>query len=54
VSPELTTIAQPIIKVGQRVIQLLIMHIQVPAAPPEVVVLQPTLIIRESCRALRA
>jgi LacI family transcriptional regulator len=54
VSPELTTIAQPIIEVGQRVIQLLIMHIHEPTAPPEVVVLQPTLIIRESCRAMRA
>jgi LacI family transcriptional regulator len=51
-SPELTTIAQPITEIGRKVIQLLIRHIQQPGIPPDVVVLEPTLIVRESSRAI--
>ena len=52
--PELTTIAQPVMEIGQRVIDLLLKQINDPASAPEVVVLEPTLIERESCRAVRS
>ena len=52
ISPELTTIAQPMIEIGQRVVDLLLKQIHDPAGAPEVVVLDPTLIERESCRAV--
>jgi LacI family transcriptional regulator, galactose operon repressor len=54
VAPELTTIAQPVSEIGQRVIDLLLKQINNPASAPEVVVLEPTLIERESCRAIRS
>ena len=54
VAPELTTIAQPVMEIGQRVIDLLLKQINDPASAPEVVVLEPTLIERESCRAVRS
>jgi LacI family transcriptional regulator, galactose operon repressor len=50
--PELTTIAQPIAEIGQTIIRLLLRQIHDPASAPEVVVLEPTLIERESCRTV--
>jgi len=52
ITPELTTIAQPIAEIGQTVIQLLLRQIHDPASAPQVVMLQPTLIERESCRTV--
>ena len=52
IMPELTTIAQPIAEMGRAIIQLLLRQIHDPASAPEMVVLQPTLIERESCRAV--
>lgn len=52
IMPELTTIAQPIAEMGRAIIQLLLRQIHDPASTPEMVVLQPTLIERESCRAV--
>ena len=52
ITPELTTIAQPIAEIGSAIIQLLLRQIHDPASTPEVMVLQPTLIERESCRAM--
>jgi LacI family transcriptional regulator len=50
VTPELTTIAQPMTEIGQHVVELLLKQIHDPASAPEVVVLEPSLIERESCR----
>jgi len=50
ITPELTTIAQPIAEMGETIMQLLLRQIHNPAGIPEVVVLEPTLIERESCR----
>lgn len=50
ITPELTTIAQPIAEMGASIIQLLLRQIHDSPGPSEVVVLEPTLIERESCR----
>jgi len=49
-SPELTTVAQPIQQLGETACRLLLNKIEVPDSPPESVVLEPILIERESCR----
>jgi LacI family transcriptional regulator len=49
ITPELTTIAQPIAEMGETIMQLLLRQIHEPVAAPEVVVLEPFLIERESC-----
>lgn len=51
-SPELTTVAQPIHQLGETACRLLLNKIEVPDSPPESVVLEPTLIERASCRKL--
>jgi len=54
ITPELTTVAQPIAEIGQTVMQLLLRQIHDPTSAPEVVMLEPTLIERESCRTVMA
>lgn len=53
IAPELTTIAQPIAKIGATVIKVLLAQIHDPASPPESIVLEPSLIERESCRVVK-
>jgi LacI family transcriptional regulator len=52
VTPEMTTVAQPIAEIGAEVIRLLIDQITHRSIGPQTVVLQPTLIERESCRTI--
>jgi LacI family transcriptional regulator len=52
ITPELTTIAQPIAEMGETMIQLLLRQIKDPSSAAEVVLLEPTLIERESCRGV--
>jgi LacI family transcriptional regulator len=52
VMPELTTIAQPITELGETALTLLLKKIENPNSTPEVVVLEPTLIERKSCRVI--
>lgn len=52
VTPELTTIAQPITALGETAFTLLLKKLDDPASPPEAVVLQPTLVERQSCRTI--
>ncbi|MFN8489501.1 MAG: LacI family DNA-binding transcriptional regulator [Caldilineaceae bacterium] len=49
ITPELTTIAQPIPELGETAFTLLLNKIDDPTSPPETVVLQPSLIERASC-----
>jgi LacI family transcriptional regulator len=49
ITPELTTIAQPVARMGETIIQLLLKQIHDSACAPDVVVLEPALIERESC-----
>jgi LacI family transcriptional regulator len=51
-SPGLTTIAQPITAIGQTAFRLLQRCMQDSACAPEVMLLEPSLVVRESCRAL--
>jgi DNA-binding LacI/PurR family transcriptional regulator len=48
VTPRLTTIAQPVEKIGQTATELLLAQIQNPETPPETVMLETKLIVRES------
>lgn len=50
--PGLTTVGQPLAELGRQVVELLLRQINKPGSPPEVRRLAPTLIVRESCRAL--
>jgi len=47
--PSLTVVAQPTYELGHTAAELLLKRIQDPARPPTEAVLQPTLIIRQSC-----
>jgi DNA-binding LacI/PurR family transcriptional regulator len=48
-NPRLTTISQPLYKMGQTAAQLLIKRIQAPAEPyPEVITFEPELVVRDS------
>jgi LacI family transcriptional regulator len=49
--PRLTTVRQPTYEIGQKAAQLLFERLETRDAPPQVVRLQPHLIIRESCGA---
>jgi DNA-binding LacI/PurR family transcriptional regulator len=52
-NPRLTTISQPLYKMGQTAAQLLIKRIQSPAEPyPEVVTFEPELIVRDSAAGI--
>jgi LacI family transcriptional regulator len=48
VIPRLTTVAQPIEKIGQKATELLLRQIQNPDLPPETTTLDTKLVIRES------
>ncbi len=48
VTPRLTTVAQPIENIGQTATRLLLGQIQASSAPPETVILETKLVIRES------
>lgn len=48
VSPSLTTVAQPLEAVGRECVRLLLARMGTPDAPPERVLLEPTLVIRDS------
>lgn len=50
--PGLTTVSQPLAELGRQLVELLLRQIHEPGSPPEVRKLAPTLVIRESCRAL--
>ncbi|MGI5351294.1 LacI family DNA-binding transcriptional regulator [Streptomyces sp. CA-250714] len=50
-SPGLTTLAQPLEAVGRECVRLLLARMSDPAAPPERVLLEPTLVIRDSAPA---
>ena len=52
ITPELTTVAQPIAEIGAALMRLLIGQITRHSREPQTVVLQPTLVERESCRAV--
>ena len=52
ITPEITTVAQPINEIGAAVMRLLIDQITHRCIDPQTVVLQPTLVERESCRAI--
>jgi len=52
ITPEMTTVVQPIAEVGAAVMRLLIDQITHRCIDPQTVVLQPTLVERESCRAI--
>lgn len=54
ITPEMTTVAQPIAEIGAAVMRLLVDAITHRCIGPQLVVLQPTLVERESCRALPA
>ncbi|WP_432194538.1 LacI family DNA-binding transcriptional regulator [Streptomyces sp. bgisy027] len=47
-SPALTSVAQPLEEVGQECVRLLLARIAAPDAPPERILLQPSLVIRDS------
>ncbi len=49
--PRLTTVRQPTYEIGQKAAQLLFERLEKHDATPQVVRLQPRLIIRESCGA---
>ena len=51
--PPLTTIAQPVEKIGMRAVSLLLERLGEPAAPSRREVLAPVLVERESCARLR-
>ncbi|WP_027169654.1 substrate-binding domain-containing protein [Mesorhizobium sp. WSM3224] len=51
--PPLTTIAQPVEKIGTRAVSLLLERLGEPAAPSRREVLAPVLVERESCAAVR-
>jgi LacI family transcriptional regulator len=51
--PELTTMRQPCVEMGEIAARMLIEQLVHETVPPEHVVLHPTLIIRESCGAAR-
>ncbi|TIW24690.1 MAG: LacI family transcriptional regulator, partial [Mesorhizobium sp.] len=51
--PPLTTIAQPVEKIGTRAVSLLLERLGEPAAPSRREVLTPVLVERESCAPLR-
>lgn len=50
ITPELTTIGQPVEQMGEATMSLLLKQIEDPAREPETVILTPTLIERENCR----
>jgi LacI family transcriptional regulator len=52
ITPEMTTVAQPIAEIGAAVMRLLIDQITHRCIDPQTVVLQPTLVERESCCAI--
>ncbi|NJQ00317.1 LacI family DNA-binding transcriptional regulator [Streptomyces zingiberis] len=47
-SPGLTTLAQPLEAVGHECVRLLLARIAAPSAPPERVLLEPSLVVRDS------
>jgi DNA-binding LacI/PurR family transcriptional regulator len=51
-SPPLTTVAQPAYELGRTAVELLIGRITAPDRPTSTVVLQPTLIVRESTASI--
>jgi LacI family transcriptional regulator len=51
--PPLTTIAQPVEKIGTRAVSLLLARVAEPAAHSRREVLTPVLVERESCAPLR-
>lgn len=50
--PALTTVGQPMVELGRQAVELLLRQISEPGSPPEVRKLEPTLIVRETCRRL--
>jgi LacI family transcriptional regulator len=48
VDPGITTIAQPTVEMGRRAAELLLRRIEDPGVPPDVVLLQPSLVVRGS------
>jgi LacI family transcriptional regulator len=48
-SPPLTTLSVPPGLVGQEAVKLLLRRIDSPDAPPEKIILSPTLVVRDSC-----
>jgi LacI family transcriptional regulator len=48
--PPLTTVHQPIYKIGRMVCEMLIKRIQGETPKPAHILLQPSLVIRQSCR----
>ena len=53
-NPPLTCVSQPGFEMGQRAAELLMRRIEHPDAAPELVVLQPRLVVRASCGAGRS
>jgi DNA-binding LacI/PurR family transcriptional regulator len=52
-TPPLTAVAQPGYDLGVAAGQLVLRRLQGPSGPPQVVVFQPKLVVRESCGAKR-
>lgn len=52
--PPLTAVRQPGYEVGRRAMELLLARIREPGRAPSLVMLQPELVVRESCGATRA
>lgn len=50
-NPALTTVAQPGYELGQQAVQLLLKRLERPESPFFKIILQPRLIIRQSCGA---
>ncbi|MFH9979746.1 LacI family DNA-binding transcriptional regulator [Streptomyces sp. NPDC017179] len=53
-SPALTSIAQPLEEVGRECVRLLLARLAAPDAPPERILLPPSLVVRDSTRAAPA
>ncbi|WP_046499085.1 substrate-binding domain-containing protein, partial [Streptomyces odonnellii] len=51
-SPGLSTVAQPLEAVGRECVRLLLARRAAPDAPPERVLLEPSLVVRDSTPAL--
>ncbi|MCX4860444.1 LacI family DNA-binding transcriptional regulator [Streptomyces canus] len=47
-SPGLTTLAQPLEEIGRECVRILLARIAAPAAPPERILLDPSLVVRDS------
>jgi LacI family transcriptional regulator len=48
-SPSLTSVAQPAVRIGQQAMRLMLRRLQTPDAPIRIVRLRPTILHGESC-----